>query len=247
MVAKTTAWNGGLAPDVVWCVAGNSHPGFFVDTAVEVLRDQMDTVYWSAAYTARAALREWLKPVKSGSTGSPRHLIFTSSVVAFFPLSGYSPYSPAKAAMRSLADTLEMEVEMYNGARKHKSVSGPAADIKVHTIFPMGILTPGYDYEESIKPGLTKLMEESDKPQTPEEVAQASLAGLEAGESMITTAMLGRLMLASSMSVSPRSIGDVIFGWVAIIVAWIVGADFRSKSRNWGTKHGLEAVRSESK
>lgn len=150
--------------------------------------------------------------------------------------------------MRALADTLEQELAMYNGTRAHKSKDGkkgaaPAADIRIHTIFPMGILTPGYDHEESIKPSLTKVMEEGDKPQDPEEVARAAVKGLERGESLITTALLGRLMKTGALGVSARSLGDIVLGWVAVVATWVAGADFRSKARSWGAKEGLEKVR----
>ncbi|KAI5276046.1 3-dehydrosphinganine reductase, partial [Ascosphaera acerosa] len=145
----------------------------------------MDTVYWTAAYTAHAALNRWLASAttpqeavgEEGANGGKsrnhrtRHIIFTSSTLAFTPVAGYAPYSPAKAAMRSLADTLNMEVEAYNGARRRGGQAAAAADadIKVHIVFPMGILSPGYENEQRTKPALTKKLEESDKPQPPEE------------------------------------------------------------------------------
>ena len=49
VIAEVTEWNHGLAPDVVWCCAGYCEPGFFVETPVNTLRSQMDTVYWTAA------------------------------------------------------------------------------------------------------------------------------------------------------------------------------------------------------
>jgi hypothetical protein len=36
------------APDVVWCCAGFSRPGFFVDVPIQEHRQQMDTVYWTS-------------------------------------------------------------------------------------------------------------------------------------------------------------------------------------------------------
>ena len=39
----------------------------------------------------------------------------------------------------------------------------------------MGILSPGFDNEQGLKPQLTKELEAADKPQRPIEVAKASI------------------------------------------------------------------------
>ncbi|KUI73937.1 3-ketodihydrosphingosine reductase gsl-3 [Cytospora mali] len=87
VIAQSTARNAGLPPDV------------------------MDANYFSNAYMAHAALRGWLKTEKgqTGPTGQKpkgegvhvkagkppaRHIIFTSSFLALYPIAGYAPYSP---------------------------------------------------------------------------------------------------------------------------------------------------------
>jgi 3-dehydrosphinganine reductase len=246
---EVTKWNHGAAPDIVWCCAGYCRPGFFVETPIQTLRDQMDTVYWTAAYTAHATLRKWLAPAQideighanQSTTSQRRHLIFTSSVLAFVAIAGYDPYAPAKAAMRSLSDTLCQEIEMYNGARRNKNNAAPAADVKIHTIFPMGISSPGFENEEKIKPQLTKSMEEADKPQTPEEVASISIKALERGDYLITTMLIGHLMKGTSLGASPRNniFVDTLVSWISSLAFLFVIWDFRKQVWNWGKKHGL--------
>ncbi|OJJ49747.1 hypothetical protein ASPZODRAFT_128266 [Penicilliopsis zonata CBS 506.65] len=241
---EVTQWNNGVAPDVVWCCAGFSHPGLFVDTGIQTLRDQMDTIYWTAAYTAHATLRKWLAPVTQDgqSKSSRRHLIFTSSTLAFFPIAGYGPYSPAKAAIRSLADTLSQEIEMYNGARSNKAnATAPYADVKIHAVFPMGILTGGYENEQKSKPKLTQKLEEADKPQTPEEVARISIQALERGEYLITTMLVGHLMKGTALGPSPKNnvIVDTLLGWLSSLVFLYVIPDLRKITWNWGKKNGV--------
>lgn len=204
----------------------------------------MDTVYWTAANMAHAVLQQWLVtiPPSQQSPGPGRHLIFTCSTLAFAPIAGYAPYSPAKAAMRSLSDTLSQELEIYNGARTFKTRnSAPAADIKVHTVFPMGILSPGFDNEEKMKPELTKKLEEADKPQTPTEVASISIKALERGEYLITTTLLGHLMKASALGVSPRNavVSDTLTSWASNLAFARVIPDLRKKAREWGRKYGM--------
>lgn len=243
-VKEIVKWNGGLDPDIVWCCAGQSLPGFFVNTSPETLKDQMDTVYWTAAFTAHATLRRWFSPVPPGQAHkvlSPRHLVFTSSAAAFVPITGYAPYTPAKTAMRGLADTLVQEAEVYNGARTNKRNHAPPADVKIHIIFPMGILSPGFAHEQEMKPELTKQLEEADKPQTPDEVAQISINRLEKGEYMITTMLVGTIMKGSAMGGSPRNgcIRDTLTSWVSSIAFLQVIPDLTRKARKWGRTYGV--------
>nr|KMM68001.1 3-ketodihydrosphingosine reductase tsc10 [Coccidioides posadasii RMSCC 3488] len=243
VLTEVTAWNNGIPPDVVWCCAGQSLPGYFINTPTQTLRDQMDTIYWTAAFTAHATLRKWLVPIAPGQNTKPRrrHLIFTASAAVFVPLTGYAPYTPAKAAMRALSDTLVQEVEVYNGSRSNPRNVAPAADVKVHIIYPMGILSPGFTYEQQVKPELTKLLEEADKPQTPEEVARVAIKGLERGEYMITTMLTATLMKASAMGASPRNycLRDTITSWISSLAFLYVIPDLTSKAWKWGRRYGV--------
>lgn len=251
MITEVTAWNFGAPPDIVWCCAGFSRPGFFIDVPIQEHKQQMDTIYWTAANTAHATLRRWLVPVTpSGQMKFPRrHLIFTCSTLAFVPVAGYSPYSSAKAAIRSLSDTLSQEIEMYNGAfsQRHRS-DAPVADVKIHTIFPMGILSPGFDNEQKIKPELTKQLEEADKPQTPAQVAQISINALERGEYLITTNLVGALMKGTALGPSPRNsiVSDTLLSWFSNLVFLQVIPDLRSKAFTWGKKNGVPTTPQES-
>ena len=204
----------------------------------------MDTVYWTAAFTAHATLRRWLAPVPQGQTAKsspPRHLIFTCSAATLVPIAGYAPYTPAKAAMRALCDTLSQEIEVYNGSRTNKKNATLPADVKTHIIFPMGILSPGFDHEQSIKPDLTKLLEKADKPQTPDEVARISIKGLEKGEYMITTMLVASLMKANSMGASPRNsiIWDTILSWISAIAFLQVIPELTRTAWRWGRANGV--------
>lgn len=217
---------------------------------MQTLRDQMDTVYWTAANMAHAILKKWLMTITpSQQAPTPaRHIIFTSSTLAFVPIAGYGPYSPAKAAMRSLSDTLSQELEVYNGARTFRTRNrAPAADIKVHTVFPMGILSPGFDNEEKMKPELTKMMEEADKPQTPTEVARIAISALERGEYLITTMLIGHLMKGTSLGPSPRNrpVRDTLTSWLSNLVFLKVIPDLQKQAREWGLKRGMPNPTSE--
>ncbi|KAL8964461.1 MAG: hypothetical protein Q9197_006917, partial [Variospora fuerteventurae] len=128
VLTESSTWNNNSPPDIVWCCAGTAHPTLFIETPVSEFQSQFESNYLTSAYTAHAALQLWLKPSSSDLQDAPesdstspssaalplsRHLIFTSSVVAFYPLAGYSPYSPTKSSLRSLIDTLSQELLLY--------------------------------------------------------------------------------------------------------------------------------------
>jgi 3-dehydrosphinganine reductase len=253
ILSEVTRWNGDEAPDILICCAGHCFPSFFADAPPEMLKDQMDTVYWSAAFMAWAAVNLWKQPShkRNGNEGKERrvmkptrHIVFTGSVLSFFPVAGYSPYTPAKAAMRALADSLNQELEVYNGARLHPSdTSVPDADMRVHTIFPCGIVSPGLEAENKIKPSLTRDMEKDDKPQHPDEIVRIALDRLDKGDFMITTMFLGHLMKGAGIGGSVRkSISDVFWAWFASIVILFVAPDFVRKCRNWGKLKGVNST-----
>ena len=237
ILETVTQWNGGEPPDVILNCAGFCIPGFFASTNIKTLRAQMDTIYWSSAYMAHAALNRWLGQTQSTENKKTRHVIFTCSTLAFFPLAGYAPYSPAKAAMRALADTLTQEVAVYSGANR-------SSEVKIHTVFPMGILTPGFENENKTKPALTVELEKDDKPQTPDEVARISIARLEAGDGMITTMLVGHLMRGWGMAGSARNgLVDMFWNFIGSIVIMFVVPDFMSKCRKWGQQKGMAGAK----
>ncbi|APA06529.1 hypothetical protein sscle_02g012990 [Sclerotinia sclerotiorum 1980 UF-70] len=255
VIDDVVEWNRGIPPDTVWCCAGSSYPTLFIDTPVSQLQSQINNNYLTSAYMAHATLRSWLKPLEerkariedkmhdntSHTKNTPppaRHLIFTASFLAFFSFAGYGAYSPAKAALRSLSDTLSQEMNLY------ASAFPSAPRVHLHTIFPATILTESYEAENRIKHGLTKQLEDGDEGQTPQMVAQRSIQGLEAGRELITTDLLTGLVRGSMLG------GSVRGGFVRVILDWLlaglmgivmvfVRADMDRKARGWGTKFGV--------
>lgn len=176
---------------------------------------------------AHVILSEWLSP-GSLATGKKRHLVFTSSVLAFYTIAGYGPYSPAKTALRSLTDTLSQEILLYT------------RDVKVHNIFPGSIQSPGFVIEQQTKPEITKILEKSDPIESPEEVARQSVRGLEKGQYMIVVNFLGAAMRSCAWGGSHRNnwFIDTLMMWVASL-AWIfIQWDLDGKVVAYGKKHG---------
>lgn len=226
-MAEAIAWNHGQSPDIVWCIAGASTPELFTDMDMSSMRYQMDLNFYGNAEMSHAILREWLAPT-APVEAQPRHLILTSSVVAFYSIPGYASYAPGKYALRGLADTLSQEVLLY------------PQNVKVHVVYPGTILSPGFVTENITKPEITKIIEESDPKQTPDEVARASIRGLENGDYFVTVAWLGTLMRWGAMGGSFRNnwLFDILGAWLVQIIWIFVQPDIHGKIRKYGKQHG---------
>lgn len=192
---------GGRVPDHVFSCTGGAAGilGFFIELTPEQLQQSVNTNYWTAVWTARAAAR---RMAKQGVRGS---IVLTSSVLGFFALPGYSAYTAVKHAVRGLAESLRIEFLLYN--------------INVHCYFPATIYTPGFEEEQKTKPELTKLIEGADEGLPPEECARRLIKGLEKGHTMITSDPIGHLFRNSMRGMSPVSnyILDPIFSAVGQI------------------------------
>ncbi|KAI0903773.1 hypothetical protein F4823DRAFT_253994 [Ustulina deusta] len=256
VIDEIVTWNSGNPPDIVWCCAGSSTPGLFIETPVSHFRAQMDSNYFSSLYMAHATMTCWVKTAQQNKTNppsaqpgsriAPRHLIFTASFLSFYSFAGYSPYSPAKAAVRSLCDTLSQEVNLYASCYP----SEPA--IRLHTIFPATILTESYQIENTMKPDITKKLEEGDEGQTPETVAAKSIKGLESGLELVTTntitALVQRSMLGGSIRGGFfRMLMDWALAWLMGLVMVFVRSDMDSKVRSWGREHGVVGQKADNK
>jgi 3-dehydrosphinganine reductase len=192
----------------------------------------MDLNYWSQADMAHAILGAWLTPDSIASAtaqGAQRHLIFTSTSLAFYSIAGYGPYSPPKTALRSLSDTLTQEVLLYT-----------PSTVKIHTVFPGGIQTPGFEAESLTKPAITAILEADDPIQSPELVAQKSIKGLENGEYLVVVNFLAQAMRGCAWGGSKRNnwVTDTAMTW-ATSIAWIfIGRDLDGKVVRYGKEHG---------
>jgi len=204
------AWNGGRTVDIVWCCAGYSRPSLFVEDDPAHIRRQMEVNYYGSAILAHEILKEWLAP-DAPVEKDARHLIFTSSTLAFYTIAGYGSYSPTKIVLRSLADSLAQEVLLY------------PQNVEVHCVFPGGIESEGLKREMETKPKVTQILEEDDPIQHPDEVASRSIRALEKGHHLITVSWLGHLMRWGAVGGSHKNnfVTDVLMGFV-VVIAWII-------------------------
>ncbi|KAI1809074.1 NAD(P)-binding protein [Poronia punctata] len=250
VIEEAVKWGDGSPPDIVWCCSGSAHPTLFIDTPMEQFQTMMDSNYFSSVYMARAVLNLWLKPIVDDATAPntekaqaglqpppARHLIFTGSFVSFYSFAGFTPYSPSKAAVRSLSDSLSQEMNLY--ATAHPELPR----VRVHTVFPATMPTQSLEDENKVKSDLTKSLEEGDQVLEPGECARRAIAGLESGEELIPTTLIIRSVMASVLGGSSRGgfwkgLLNTILGWVTSVVMIFIRLDMDMKVRKWGRKYG---------
>lgn len=237
VIEEAITWNDGRSPDIVWCVAGTSTPELFLDMEMASMRRQMDINYFGTAEMSHAILKEWLAPDVPVET-QPRHLVMTASVAIFYPIPGYLPYTSSKLAIRGLAEGLTREVMLY------------PQNVKVHLVCPGTILSPGFEQEELVKPDITKQLEKSDPKQTPDEVAEQSIRGLEKGEFLVTVNLLNWAMRLGSLGSTIRNnvIVDGLVACIMMFIVWpIVNMDTHGQIKKYGQRHGHPSTYTKSK
>ncbi|EHA26570.1 hypothetical protein ASPNIDRAFT_51907 [Aspergillus niger ATCC 1015] len=182
----------------------------------------MEKNYFTAAFVAQAVMGTWTTELKrvgecDGAQKS-RHIVFTASTAALVAVPGYAAYSPSKAAIRALADSLRQESLMYP----------PAGAIQVHCSFPGTFYTDSFYREQARKPQLCKEIEGTVNDGgglTAKDVAQRVLVGLDSGCYFIPTDLQTRLLLNNMRGPSPRDypLLDWCMGWAASLVWPIIG------------------------
>ncbi|KAJ7593761.1 hypothetical protein C8J56DRAFT_1001920 [Mycena floridula] len=199
----------GQAPDAIINCAGSSLPRFFVDLTEDDLTNGMINGYWVQAWTVFAAVKLMVKQQRKGK------IVLVSSTLGLMTFVGYTPYTPAKQALKGLGDTLHSELMLYG--------------IDIQTYFPPTMYTEGYEEETKLKPQITKVIEEDDDGLTPDQAASVLYKGIVNGDAHITGEIIGKLFRASTRGAMPRSnwIMDALYDFVAFIATpvWRASVD----------------------
>ncbi|KAG1876041.1 hypothetical protein C8R48DRAFT_690544 [Suillus tomentosus] len=189
----------GKVPDAVFACAGAAKPMYLLEMQPEDLSRGMTNGYWIQAWTAFAAAKQMVREKKKGK------IVLVSSTLGYMSLIGYSSYSPAKHALRGLADSLHSELMLYG--------------IDTHIFFPPTMYTPGFEEENKTKPAITRTIESADEGLTAEQAAAGLLSGVEKGHAHITADLITSLFRASTRGCAPRSNAalDFVLDLVALV------------------------------
>ncbi|KAF2020601.1 short chain dehydrogenase [Aaosphaeria arxii CBS 175.79] len=216
-----------LVPDILYCAAGGCQTecGFLTEISSEDLDSCMRNNYYTAAYVSQVVLKIWRgvenKPELRGRT-KERRIVFINSVGAFVGLPGYTAYTPSKAAVRGLADTLRMEALYY---------SNPGTKYTIQCAFPSNIMTDAFIEEQKNKPQLTKEMEETNKDldelkkklPSAAKVAQYIVSRLNSDDFAICDSLASELLWSNMIGPSPKrglGVADSILSFLVGTAIW---------------------------
>lgn len=161
--------------DVLLTSAGIAHPGYFERLDDEIFRRTMDVDYFGTLHALRAVVPAMIER-RAGS------VVGISSAAGLVGIFGYTPYAPAKFAVRGLLEALRCELEPLG--------------VHVGCVCPPDTDTPQLEFENRFKPAETHAISGQIKPITADRMAAAIVRGVERQEFLIMadwqTRMLAR-------------------------------------------------------
>ena len=145
-------------PDILITSAGIAHPGYFTELPLEVFEQTMSIDYFGSLYSIKAVLPSMIRQ-KQGQ------IVLISSGAGLIGIYGYSAYSPAKFAVRGLAESLRGELKPQG--------------IRVTVVYPPDTDTPQLAAENKTKPQETKQITASAKTWSATAVAEQIMRAVE--------------------------------------------------------------------
>ena len=145
------------APGYLFNFAGISHPGEFNTLTPDIFSSTINTNLLGTVYPT-LVVYPYLQKKSSG------HIINCSSSAGFLGFYGYTAYSASKFAVKGFTDSLRLELKNDN--------------IAVSLVFPPDTQTPQLEYENSLKPAITKEVNGIGSTVSPEFVASEIIKGV---------------------------------------------------------------------
>ena len=137
-------------PDYLFNFVGYAYAQYLEKLTLDDFKNNMNVNYYGQLVPTLILLPYFME-AKNG------YIAFTSSVMGFMAIMGYTTYVPSKYAVFGLAEVLRHELLPYN--------------IKVSILFPVDTDTPGLAEENKLKPEECKIISESSTLMSAEEVA----------------------------------------------------------------------------
>lgn len=144
-------------PDYLFNFVGYAYVQYFEKLTLDNFKNNMDVNYYGQLVPTLIVLPYFLE-AKEG------YITFTSSIMGFMAIMGYTTYVPSKYAIFGLAEVLRHELLPYK--------------IKVSILFPTDTDTPGLAEENIIKPEECKIISETGTVMTAEDVAKEFINGI---------------------------------------------------------------------
>jgi 3-dehydrosphinganine reductase len=144
-------------PDYLINVVGMALPNYVEEYTLNDFKKHMDINYYGQLVPTLILLPYFMER-RSG------HIAFVASAAAFIGLIGYTAYTPTKAAIVGLAETLKNELSPYK--------------INISVIFPPDTDTSTFERENKLKPDECKIISERGGLLQPEQIAEPFIEGI---------------------------------------------------------------------
>jgi len=144
-------------PDYLFNFVGYSYVQYLEKLTLDDFKNNMDLNYYGQLVPTLIIMPYFME-AKTG------YISFTSSIMGFMAVMGYTTYVPSKYAIFGLAEVLRHELLPYN--------------IKVSILFPTDTDTPGLAEENILKPEECKIISETGTVMTAEDVAKEFINGI---------------------------------------------------------------------
>ena len=144
-------------PDYLFNFVGYAYVQYIEKLTLDDFKNNMNVNYYGQLVPTLIVL-PYFMDAKNG------YITFTSSVMGFMAIMGYTTYCPSKYAIFGLAEVLRHELLPYK--------------IKVSVLFPIDTDTPGLAEENKLKPEECKIISETGSIMTAEEVAEKFIDGV---------------------------------------------------------------------
>ena len=167
----------GLLPDILINSAGVAHPGEFKNLDHRIFEWMMDVNYFGTVNI----IQELLPSMLEKHEGS---IVNISSISGFIGVYGYTAYSGSKYAVRGFSDVLRSEL-------KHQG-------LHVAIVFPPDTDTPQLEYENQIKPEITKQIAGSAGSLNPDKVADEIINGINKKKYIILPGIESKVIYAAN-------------------------------------------------
>lgn len=154
---------------LVNCV-GQAYPNYIENMKIEDFKKSMDLNYLGTVAPILSVLPHLIekskteqekKGINEWKKNYYGHIINLSSEAGFLGLMGYSTYCPTKFAIVGLSESLRHELKPYH--------------IRVSVIFPVDTQTPGFEFENKMKPEELKTISARAGLMEPDDVAEKIL------------------------------------------------------------------------
>ena len=144
-------------PDYLFNFVGYAFVQYLEKLTLQDFKKNMDVNYYGQLVPTLIVMPYFIEAKKG-------YITFTSSIMGFMAVMGYTTYCPSKFAIFGLAEALRHELLPYK--------------IKVSILFPTDTDTPGLAEENTLKPEECKIISETGTVMTAEQVAEEFIDGV---------------------------------------------------------------------